>query len=236
MSLVQRDVDTSRDTTQGSRGFDGAVFSVQRDVNKSSRGTTQGSRGSDGAVSLVQRDVDTSRDTTQGSRGFDEAVSLVQRDADASSTQSTKMTGQSPLRDRGSERTVSVQRDVDTFSTLTAEIIRQSSLRDTDSNRVVLVQRDIDESSRDTIGFRDSDEAVSLVQRNIVVAFRGIKTNNNNSLILTPEVEKAFEELKIAFTTAPVLKHFNSELPTRVETDASGYAIDDILSQLHEGV
>ena len=74
------------------------------------------------------------------------------------------------------------------------------------------------------------------MQRNIVVAFRGIKTNDHKSFILTPEVEKAFEELKIAFTTTPVLKHFNPELPTRIETDASGYAIGGILGQLHEGV
>ena len=38
---VQRDVnESSRGTTQGSRGFDGAVFLVQRDVNELSRGIT----------------------------------------------------------------------------------------------------------------------------------------------------------------------------------------------------
>ena len=52
--------------------------------------------------------------------------------------------------------------------------------------------------------------------------------------MLTPEAKKAFEELKMAFTTAPVLRHFNPELSIRIETDASGYAIDDILSQLHD--
>ena len=51
--------------------------------------------------------------------------------------------------------------------------------------------------------------------------------------MLTPEAKKAFEELKMAFTTAPVLRHFNPELPIRIETDASGYAIGGILSQLH---
>ena len=39
------------------------VANVQRDVD-TSRGTTQGSKGSDGAVSLVQRDVDTSSTPT----------------------------------------------------------------------------------------------------------------------------------------------------------------------------
>lgn len=75
------------------------------------------------------------------------------------------------------------------------------------------------------------------VQRDAVVAFRGTRANDSKSpFVLTPEARTAFEELKTAFTTAPVLKHFNPELPIRVETDASGYAIGGILSQLHEGV
>lgn len=74
------------------------------------------------------------------------------------------------------------------------------------------------------------------MQRNIVAAFRSIKTNDHSPFVLTPEATKAFEQLKTAFTTAPVLKHFNSELPIPVETDASGYAIRGILSQLHTGV
>ena len=139
----------------------------------------------------------------------------MQRDVDTSSTPTAEMTRQSPLRD-----VVSVQRDADTSSTQLTEMTRQSPLRDTDSLRVVSVSRDVDTSRGTT------------VQRNTVVAFRGTKMNNHSksSFILTPEAAKAFEELKTAFTTAPVLKHFNPELPTRVETDASGYAIDDILS------
>ena len=106
-----------------------------------------------------------------------------------------------------------MQRDVDASSAQSTEMIRQSPLRDRDSERTV------------------------SVQRNILVACKGIKINNHfkSSFILTSETAKAFEELKIAFTTTPVLKHFNSELSTRVETNASGYVIDDILSQLHEG-
>ena len=48
--------------------------------------------------------------------------------------------------------------------------------------------------------------------------------------MLTPKTKKAFEELKMIFTTASVLRHFNSELLIRIETDASGYVIGDILS------
>ncbi|MCU1415826.1 MAG: hypothetical protein JWN80_3166, partial [Microbacteriaceae bacterium] len=46
--------------------------------------------------------------------------------------------------------------------------------------------------------------------------------------------QTAFERLKTAFTTAPVLAHFQPHLPTILETDASDYAIGAILSQRHE--
>ena len=45
--------------------------------------------------------------------------------------------------------------------------------------------------------------------------------------------QTAFEELKRRFTTAPILRHFDPDLPIRVHTDASGFAISGILSQLH---
>ncbi|MBW0484227.1 hypothetical protein O181_023942 [Austropuccinia psidii MF-1] len=39
-------------------------------------------------------------------------------------------------------------------------------------------------------------------------------------------------QLKEAFTTAPILSHFNPFLPTIVETDASDYALGAVLSQV----
>ena len=44
---------------------------------------------------------------------------------------------------------------------------------------------------------------------------------------------KAFNALKHAFTTAPILSHFDPSHETIVETDASDYAIAAILSQTH---
>jgi hypothetical protein len=44
--------------------------------------------------------------------------------------------------------------------------------------------------------------------------------------------QEAFDELKQAFTTAPVLRHFDPDLPITVETDASDYYSAGILSQL----
>ena len=48
---------------------------------------------------------------------------------------------------------------------------------------------------------------------------------------LTKEVRTTFEELKVAFTTAPVLRHYNTDLLVRLETDTSGFTILGILSQ-----
>jgi hypothetical protein len=50
----------------------------------------------------------------------------------------------------------------------------------------------------------------------------------------TPEAERAFDELKQRFTTAPILAHFNPERPVIVETDASDFALGAILSQRDE--
>ncbi|RYP44155.1 hypothetical protein DL768_009354 [Monosporascus sp. mg162] len=43
----------------------------------------------------------------------------------------------------------------------------------------------------------------------------------------------AFRKLKILFTNAPLLRHFDPRLPIRLETDASDFAIGAVLSQLH---
>ena len=50
---------------------------------------------------------------------------------------------------------------------------------------------------------------------------------------MTEAGEVAFEDLKRAFTTAPLLKHYDPTLPIKVETDASGRAIGAIISQRH---
>ena len=49
---------------------------------------------------------------------------------------------------------------------------------------------------------------------------------------LTPDARTAFNRLRLAFTEAPILRHFDPECHIRIETDASGYAIDGVLSQL----
>ncbi len=44
--------------------------------------------------------------------------------------------------------------------------------------------------------------------------------------------QEAFLKLKFAFTRAPVLRHFDPQLPIRLETDASGFATGAVISQL----
>ena len=58
------------------------------------------------------------------------------------------------------------------------------------------------------------------------------KSKKTESSFLTPGAKKAFTKLRQAFIKAPILHHFDPERHIRVETDASGYAIGGVLSQL----
>ena len=49
-----------------------------------------------------------------------------------------------------------------------------------------------------------------------------------------PEEQAAFDELKGKFASSPVIAMWDFDLPTRVETDASGFATGGILEQKHE--
>ena len=48
------------------------------------------------------------------------------------------------------------------------------------------------------------------------------------------QAQSAFDELKRRFTSAPVLRHFDPDLPIRLHTDASGFAISGVVSQPHD--
>ncbi|MBW0574078.1 hypothetical protein O181_113793, partial [Austropuccinia psidii MF-1] len=51
---------------------------------------------------------------------------------------------------------------------------------------------------------------------------------------LNEEALRQFHQLKEVFTMAPLLSHFKPYLPTIVETDASYYALDSVLSQVSD--
>ena len=50
----------------------------------------------------------------------------------------------------------------------------------------------------------------------------------------TPTEQNAFQALKNALTTAPILRQFKRGLPTRMETDASNQAVAAVLEQQHD--
>jgi transposase InsO family protein len=52
----------------------------------------------------------------------------------------------------------------------------------------------------------------------------------------TPECQQAFDGIKEAFRSAPMLAHFDPEKETWVETDASDFVTAGVLSQMHNGV
>ena len=55
---------------------------------------------------------------------------------------------------------------------------------------------------------------------------------NTGPSFLTPGAKEAFNRFWLVFTKAPILRHFDPECHIWIETDASGYAIGDVLSQL----
>ena len=54
----------------------------------------------------------------------------------------------------------------------------------------------------------------------------------DNFSFLTPKAKLVFFWLRQAFIKAPIFYHFDQKRHIQVETDASGYAIGGILSQL----
>ena len=52
---------------------------------------------------------------------------------------------------------------------------------------------------------------------------------------LTPKARSAFNRLRLTFTEAPIFRHFDPECHIWIETDALGYAISGVLSQLVSG-
>ncbi len=58
------------------------------------------------------------------------------------------------------------------------------------------------------------------------------KNFSKSGLFLTADAKRAFTELKQAFVEASILNHFDLKRHIRIETDASGYAIGKIFSQL----
>jgi hypothetical protein len=59
-------------------------------------------------------------------------------------------------------------------------------------------------------------------------------THKETPFVWSSECQKAFEELKEAFTSAPILRHFDPDKPIVLETDASDFVSGGVLSQPDE--
>ena len=85
----------------------------------------------------------------------------------------------------------------------------------------------------------DDDEVVEGGDRNLSKSKKlknaksGVQTRlgaTEKPIFLTPDTKEAFNQLRQAFTEAPILRHFDPECHIRIETDASGSAIRGVLS------
>ena len=118
------------------------------------------------------------------------------------------------------------QRFIQGFSKIVAPLT--SMLKTTGSSD--LAQRDDDDEV--VGGGGDRNLSKSKKSKN---AKSGIQTRigaTGEPTFLTPGAREAFNQLRQAFTEAPILRHFDPECHIRIETDASGYAIGGVLSQL----
>jgi hypothetical protein len=83
--------------------------------------------------------------------------------------------------------------------------------------------------------YRRFIEAYSKVTHPLTSLLKGSKNGKKEGPFWWPDdAEQAFRKLIKAFTTAPMLMHFDPRRRIRVETDASVFAIAAILSQLNE--
>jgi hypothetical protein len=83
--------------------------------------------------------------------------------------------------------------------------------------------------------YRRFISAFSKIAKPMTDMLKGGKNGRFTGLFVpTPAMKQSFQQLREAFTRAPVLVHFDPAKPIRLETDASGYAIAGIISQQAE--
>jgi transposase InsO family protein len=83
--------------------------------------------------------------------------------------------------------------------------------------------------------YRRFIEGYSEIASPITALLKGMVAGKKKGPWEWPQsAQEALDKLKKAFTTTPFLVHYDPDKPTRLETDASGYALGAILSQLHD--
>jgi hypothetical protein len=83
--------------------------------------------------------------------------------------------------------------------------------------------------------YRRFIEAFSRIAEALTSLLKGgNKGRFRGGFVFNADAKKAFEALKIAFTSAPMLLHFDLDKRSQLETDASDFALSAIISQLVE--
>ena len=90
----------------------------------------------------------------------------------------------------------------------------------------------IDGSKVDSSEVRDDEDGKKVQKTSKSKNSSKSKKTVGSSDFLTPGAKLGFTELRQAFLKAPILHHFDPERHIRIETDTSGYAIIEVLSQL----
>ena len=93
-------------------------------------------------------------------------------------------------------------------------------------------QKDDDDEVIEGGGDRNLSKSKSKKSKN---AKSGIQTHlgaTREPTFLSSDAREAFNQLRQAFTKALILRHYDPECHIRIETNASGYAIGGVLSQL----
>ena len=57
-----------------------------------------------------------------------------------------------------------------------------------------------------------------------------LKKENMQNFQWNPDAQEAFDHLRTAFTTAPILRHFDPNLPMILEADASDFTLGAVVS------
>ena len=104
---------------------------------------------------------------------------------------------------------------------------------------VIIVDWPVPNSQHDIrvfLGFANFYRRFILAYSRVVLSLTNLLRKSLKKFLWTKQAQAAFEELKTLFTTAPILKHFDPDLPTTLHADSSGAAISGIINQSHNGI
>src|SRR5437762_7421274 len=63
-----------------------------------------------------------------------------------------------------------------------------------------------------------------------------LRTKGSPPFEWSPAAQEAFDRLKVLFTSAPILRHFDPNPPVTLHSDSSGFALSGIISQPHNSL